>query len=189
MTPDKTFEVKFRRRREQKTDYRKRLGLVRSNKPRIVVRKTNKRIIAQAIMFDPKGDNTLASADSNELEKFGFYGTNNTPSAYLTGYLLGKKLASKSKEGILDMGRKKASKGNVIFAALKGVADSGIAIPYSAEVVPSEDRINGKVIDEYIKKLGDKAKITFSYYEKKGIKLGELNKAFEKAKAEIAKVK
>jgi len=185
----RTFEVKFRRRREQKTDYQKRLALVRSKKIRIVARKTNKRMILQAIRFNPKGDETVASADSRELKEYKFYGTNNTPSAYLTGFLLGKRLLKHAKEGVLDIGRKSPSHGSVVFAAVKGVADAGINVPYSMEAVPKEDRINGKVLDDYAKKLGDKAKTVFAGYIKEGITPGEISKAFEKAKAEIAKVK
>lgn len=188
MSHEKTFEVKFRRRREQKTDYKKRLALVRSKKVRVVVRKTNKRIIAEAIKFDPKGDITLASADSNELKKYSFHGTNNTPSAYLVGYLLGKKLKAVEKEAILDIGRKHPSHGSVIFATVKGVADAGIIIPHSPTALPKEDRMNGKVLDEYAKKLGDKAKTVFSDYIKAGITPGEINKAFEKSKAAMEKV-
>jgi large subunit ribosomal protein L18 len=188
MTSTKTREVKFRRRREQKTDYRKRLALVRSKKIRIVVRKTNTRIIAHAVKFDPKGDVTVAFADSKELAKYSFHGTNNTPSAYLTGLLLGKKLKGISNEAILDIGMKSPSHGSVIFACLKGVVDAGINVPHSADALPKEDRINGKVLDEYAKKLGDKAKSMFSDYVKSGINPGEMNKAFEKAKAAIEKV-
>ena len=189
MVTTKTFEVKFKRRRNQKTDYTKRLNLAKSRKIRVVVRKTNSRILAHAVKFNPKGDETIAHADSRELKSFSFYGTNNTPSAYLVGYLLGKRLAGKTKEVILDMGRKSPSHGCVIFAAAKGIADSGISIPFSAEAAPSEDRINGKVLDEYAKKLGEKAKTVFSNYITSGIGAGEINKAFEKAKSEISKVK
>ena len=186
MAHNTTYIVKFRRRREGKTDYAKRLALVKSKKARIVVRKTNKRIIAHAVKFDPKGDITIATADSNELSNYKFYGTNNTPSAYLVGFLLGKKIGKK--ECVLDIGRKHPSHGSVIFACLKGVVDAGINVPHSADALPKDDRINGKVLDEYAKKLGDKAKEIFSDYVKSGINPGEMNKAFEKAKAAIEKV-
>jgi large subunit ribosomal protein L18 len=187
MAKNTTYEVKFRRRREGKTDYKKRLALVKSKKLRLVVRKTNKKIIAQAMKFDMKGDVTIVSAESKDLKKFGWYRTNNTPSAYLVGFLLGKKLGKKA--CVLDIGRKHPSHGNVVFAALKGAVDAGAEIPYNAEAVPSEDRINGKVLDAYAAKIGDKAKTMFSQYIKEGIQPGHFNKAFEKAKAEISKVK
>jgi len=182
-----TYETKFRRRKEGKTDYRKRLALVRSRKIRLVVRKTNTRIIAQAMQYEPIGDKVVAVADSKELSKYKFYGTNNTPSAYLVGYLIGKKLGKK--QCVLDIGRRSPSHGGVVFAALKGAVDAGVEIPYNADALPSEERINGKTLDDYAKKLGDKAKTTFAGYIKEGINPGEIQKAFEKAKAEIAKVK
>lgn len=180
---DKTFEVKFKRRRQGRTDYSKRLALVKSRKIKITVRKTNTQIIAQAIKYNPKGDETTAQATSKELDKFGFYGTNNTPSAYLTGLLLGKRM--KEKEAVLDIGRKTPSHGGVLFACLKGLLDAGINIPHGKEALPSEERINGTILEKYAKANVDK----FSNYEKKGVKVDSITKAFEKAKAEIEKVK
>lgn len=179
---DKTFETKFKRRQLGKTDYKKRLALVKSNKIKIVVRKTDKQIIAQAVKYNPKGDETLASATSKELDGFGFYGTNNTPSAYLTGLLLGKRM--KDKEAVLDIGRRSPSHGSVIFACLKGVVDAGVSIPHSKEALPSDDRINGTVLEKYAIEHADKFKV----YEKKGIKVDSITKAFNKAQAEIQKV-
>jgi len=187
MTITTTYETKFRRRKEGKTDYSKRLALVRSKKIRIVVRKTNTRIIAQAVKFDPKGDITIATVDSTDLKKFGWYGTNNTPSAYLVGFYLGKKVAGEA--CVLDIGRKHPSHGSVIFAVVKGAADGGAIVPFDMSAVPSEERLNGKLLDEYAKKLGDKAKAMFTKYTKAGMTLGEFSKAFDKAKSEIAKVK
>lgn len=182
-----TYKTLFRRRREGKTDYTKRLALVRSKTPRLVVRKSNKRILAQVIEFNLRGDKTLDSVDSNELKKYRWYGTNNTPSAYLVGYLLGKKLVGQ--KCILDIGRRHPSHGSVVFATLKGAVDGGMVIPFDESVLPTEERMNGKTLDDYAKKLGDKAKTVFSNYIKEGIMPGEFNKAFEKAKAEISKVK
>jgi len=187
MTQKATHKSKFKRRRQGKTDFKKRLALVKSKKVRLVIRKTNTRIVAQAMKFNPKGDETIVSVDSRELKKYHFYGTNNSPSAYLVGLLLGKKLGKE--KCVLDIGRRSPSHGNVVFAALKGAIDSGLEIPYSQEALPSEERVNGKVLDDYAKKLGDKAKLVFSNYIKEGINPGEIQKAFDKAKAEILKVK
>ena len=187
MATKATFKTKFRRRRQGKTNYEKRLAMVKSKLLRVVIRKTNKRIIAQVVKFNPKGDEILVTADSNELNKYKFYGTNNTPSAYLVGYLLGMKLGKQ--KCILDIGRRSPSHGGVVFAALKGAVDAGVEIPHNAEAMPSQERINGKILDDYAKKLGDKAKTVFASYIKAGIQPGEIQKAFEKAKAEIAKVK
>jgi large subunit ribosomal protein L18 len=183
MSKDKTYEPKFKRRRQGKTNYAKRLALVKSKKTIVVVRKTTSQIIAHAVKYNPVGDETIAMATSKELNKLSFYGTNNTPSAYLTGYLLGKRM--NEKEAILDIGRRSPSHGSVVFACLKGLIDAGIKIPHSKEAIPSDDRINGSVLAEYAKTNKDK----FASYEKAGVKIEELPIAFEKAKAEIDKVK
>ena len=185
MKQNKTYETKFRRRREGKTDYAKRLAMVKSKTTRVVIRKTNTQILANAVNFNPKGDETIASANSKEINKYGFYGTNNTPSAYLTGFLLGKKMSGKTDKAILDIGRKSPSHGSVIFACLKGLSDAGVNIAYSKEAVPSDDRLTGKTLDVYAKANPDK----FSKYTKTGINPGEIEAAFNKAKAEIDKIK
>ncbi len=82
------YQVHFRRRREGRTDYQKRLALLKSHKPRLVVRKTLRTVIAQVVKFSEKGDTVLASADSRMLSEFGYAGKRNTPSAYLTGLLV-----------------------------------------------------------------------------------------------------
>ena len=85
-------EVKFRRRREGVTDYAKRLALVKSGLERVVVRKTNKRVLGQVIRYEEKGDKVIASAESGELaKKYGWPSRSNRPTAYLTGLLLARK--------------------------------------------------------------------------------------------------
>jgi len=185
MSKDKTFSTKFRRRRQGKTNYTKRLALVKSKKPIIVIRKTNSQILTHAVKYNPKGDETIAHAASKELTKLGFYGTNNTPSAYLTGYLLGKRLVQNEKEAIIDIGRRSPSHGSVVFACLKGIIDAGINVPHSQEAIPSEERINGTILEAYAKENKDK----FSNYEKNGVKIEEITKAFEKTKAAIDNLK
>jgi large subunit ribosomal protein L18 len=49
---------------------------------------------------------------------------------------------------VLDIGRHAPSKGSVIFAALKGMLDAGMALPHSEEVLPKENRITGKHLSE-----------------------------------------
>ena len=41
MTSGPTYKVAFKRRREQKTDYKKRLAVLKSKKDRVVLRVTN----------------------------------------------------------------------------------------------------------------------------------------------------
>ena len=59
-----TRSVPFRRKREGRTDYKKRLAMLKSGKARLVVRKTLKNIYAQIIKYDAKGDIIIASACS-----------------------------------------------------------------------------------------------------------------------------
>jgi len=143
------YVVHFRRRREGRTDYEKRLALLKSSKTRMVVRKTNSRVITQFVEYDAKGDRTIAVADSKELAKHGFQGKCNTPSAYLVGALAAKKAAAKGvKEFVLDTGRHSITMGGIVFAALKGALDAGLRAPHSPECIPSEDRIAGKHLSQ-----------------------------------------
>jgi large subunit ribosomal protein L18 len=81
MVKDKIQNVPFRRRREQKTNYKKRLALLKSRKNRLVVRIFNKNIIAQLIEYSPDGDKVLASAYSQDLEKQGWKQSHSNTSA------------------------------------------------------------------------------------------------------------
>ena len=139
------YAVKFRRRREGKTDYRKRLALLRSGKTRLVIRPTGKQVIAQFIDYNEKGDRVVASAQSKELTAMGWKGAvSNTTAAYLTGYLVAVKSQGKVKEAILDIGLQTAVPGGLVFAAMKGAIDAGVNIPAGKDIVPSDDRIKGK---------------------------------------------
>jgi large subunit ribosomal protein L18 len=144
------YSVKYRRRREGKTDYRSRLALVKSRKPRMVVRKTSTNIIVQFITYAPEGDKVVGTALSRELTTLGWkYSTKSIPAAYLTGYLASKRVAGKVSEAVLDIGLSGPRKGAKIFAALKGALDGGIKIPHGKEIFPSDDRIKGKHIEDY----------------------------------------
>ncbi len=145
------MRVMHKRRREQKTDYRLRLKLLKSGKTRLVIRKSLNNIRVQFINYYPEGDRTEASAFSKELKKFGWnYGTGNLPAAYLTGFIAG--LRTKVKEAVLDIGMQMNTKGSRIYAALKGVIDAGVSVPHSQEILPSMDRIMGKHINPDIEK-------------------------------------
>ena len=151
--------MQFKRRREDKTNYKKRLALIKSKKTRLVVRKSLSNISVQFINFNSKGDETIASANSTELKKLGWSKTGNVPTAYLTGLLAGKKAKNKNiEEAILDLGLQRSTKGSRIYAALKGVLDSGVNVPHSKEILPSEDRIKGKHISEAIEKQFEEVK-------------------------------
>jgi len=155
------YHVKPRRHRNGRTDYRRRLRLLKSRKMRIVVRKSLKKITVQFVEYNPKGDIISVSVLSDELAKtYNWkYSVSSTPAAYLTGLLAGKKAKDKGiTEGILDIGRYRPTKGNKLFAALKGVVDAGIQCPHDEEMLPSEDRILGKHLDDNIAPLSGEIK-------------------------------
>lgn len=145
------YRVKPRRQRNGKTDYRKRLKLLRSRKPRMVVRKSLKNTQVQFIEYHEGGDNIVASAVSMELvSKYKWkYSTSTTPAAYLTGVLAGKRAKDKEiNECVLDLGRYMPVTGSKIFASLRGVLDAGIECPHNEEKLPKDDRIMGKHLDK-----------------------------------------
>jgi len=163
----KRYQPKFKRRRQGKTDYyaRKRLTVQDKNKYntpkyRLIVRFTNKDVIAQIAYSRIEGDVIVCAAYAHELPQFGIkLGLTNYAAAYATGLLLARrhlknlKLDSVykgveevngedynvEKEGdnpnpftaVLDTGLARTSTGAKIFAVMKGVADGGINVPHS----------------------------------------------------------
>ncbi|KAK3001909.1 hypothetical protein RJ639_020735, partial [Escallonia herrerae] len=96
----KRYQVKFKRRREGKTDYRARIRLINQDKNkyntpkyRFVVRFTNKDITAQIVSASIAGDMVLAAAYSHELPHYGLeVGLTNYAAAYCTGLLLARRV-------------------------------------------------------------------------------------------------
>ncbi len=147
MADGPTYRVHFRRRRIGKTDYRYRLKLLKSGRPRAVVRITNHRVIVSITEYDPRGDLVAAVADSQELPELGFddRSLTSTTAAYLTGYLAGVRSLSAGKtSAVLDGGLTHPTPGGRILGALKGLVDAGVEIPHSAEHFPSQERLEGK---------------------------------------------
>jgi ribosomal protein L19E/ribosomal protein L18 len=132
------YKVPFRRRREGRTDYRRRAALLRSGVPRAVVRKSNRGVTIQFVEYRAGADFVVASAVSKELVKLGWtLPGKNTPGAYLTGLLAGTRAKEKGvDEAVLDIGLREPTKGNLMFAALKGLLDAGV------------DRLAGKHLRE-----------------------------------------
>lgn len=99
----KRFQVKFRRRRESKTDYfaRKKLVVQDKNKYntpkyRLVVRFSNKDITCQIAYARIEGDYIMESAYAHELPQYGLkVGLTNYGAAYCTGLLLARRLLKK----------------------------------------------------------------------------------------------
>ena len=96
----KRYQVKFRRRREGKTDYRARKRLItqdknkyNSPKYRLVVRLTSKFVICQIAYSTIQGDKILCQANSAELVRYGLKtGFKNYAAAYCTGLLVARRL-------------------------------------------------------------------------------------------------
>ena len=172
------YRVSFRRRREGRTDYARRLAAVRSGKARLVVRKSNASIYAQLVEFRPDGDRTLASASGADLRELGWKGDlGNLPAAYLVGYLLARK-AGKG-EAILDIGMQRPSKGGRLFAVLKGAVDGGLEIPCDESAFPAAERIEGTHIKG--------APSSFSGYKKRSLSPEQVPDNFRQVKEKIAK--
>ena len=98
------YSVPYRRRREGKTDYRKRLRHLKSGMPRLVVRRTLNKTIVQIAEYTPEGDRILAQATSPELAKMGWTASASTvPAAYLTGLLAAKRATGAGIEEALSL--------------------------------------------------------------------------------------
>ncbi|MHB1439572.1 MAG: 50S ribosomal protein L18 [Cuniculiplasma sp.] len=155
----------LKRKKEGVTDYRKRLNLLKSESPRLVVRVSRKGLTAQIAEYDPDGDIIKGTVTSRVLEKnLGVKG-NNTQSCYLAGYYLGKVTQKKDIDyAILDIGRFDLVKGGRIASVLKGFIDSGVEVPCSEEIFPNKERLNGKHLkaplnlEEFKKKIDEKVK-------------------------------
>ncbi|TXT53725.1 MAG: 50S ribosomal protein L18 [Candidatus Thorarchaeota archaeon] len=188
MAQGPTYRVKFRRRREGKTNYYRRRRLLVSRRPRLVVRKTNRRVIVQIVNAKIIGDFTKSAADSRELAAYGWKGgTCNLPSAYLTGLLAGLRAKANGVDNaILDIGLHPPVKGSKIYAALKGAVDAGLDIPHGDGVFPDEDRLVGEHIVSSFKHLQDEKESTmFSEIGKKKTNITTLPKQFESVKKEL----
>ena len=144
---DSNYDVKKRRRREQATDYEKRLELVKSGKPRAVVRTSNQHTRVHISNFEFEGDENNAQTVSRQLEQYGWdENTGNLPAAYLTGYLAGMK--TDIEEAVLDTGLRSIKAGSRVFAAVEGLRDAGVEVPVGEQMIPEEERMRGEHIEE-----------------------------------------
>ncbi len=177
------YKVPLRRRREGKTNYKKRLKLLLSRKPRLVVRITNKRVIAQIVEYEPDGDKVIVGVDSSMLREYGWKGDlNNTPAAYLTGLLIAKKALEKNVNGaVLDIGLHTPTRGGRVFAVLRGAVEGGLNVPHSEEVLPDDSRIRGEHIAAYYEVNPER----FGEYEKRGLKPTDLPAHVDEVKSRI----
>jgi len=121
---------------------------------------SNRYVTAQLIKAYPIGDKVICAVNSRELRSYKVtMGLKNYSACYLTGLLLGKRAMRQAKlskiyagnqqdcgvthlvelipgqpasiSSILDIGLRRPTKGNKVFAVMKGLADAGVNIPYS----------------------------------------------------------
>ncbi|MCL5009382.1 MAG: 50S ribosomal protein L18 [Candidatus Parvarchaeota archaeon] len=165
-------------RKRKQTEYRKRLSMLKSGLPRIVVRKTRNVVIGQIIEYRETGDITTGSAYGSDLKKYGWeFSLKNIPAAYLTGFLLAKK--SGAKEAILDKGSRTLKKDSFVYYLLKGAKDGGMNV-HADELPISEERLYGSHISSYYdKRTGNQFSSTNE--KVKNIK-EEINRVMERIK-------
>jgi len=134
----------LRRLREEKTNYRKRTGMLMGKREFITVSISNENTSVQIHKPEISGDKVISSAHSRFLIPKGWKGSRKSiPASYLTGYLAGKRALSKgSKDAILYTGTRRYTQR--MAAALKGVVDAGLQVPTDPETFPAENRIKGE---------------------------------------------
>ncbi|KAG8630799.1 hypothetical protein KVT40_002418 [Elsinoe batatas] len=97
------YQVKYKRRRAGKTDYYARKRLINQaknkyNAPkyRLVIRFTNRDIIAQIVTSEITGDKVFMAAYAHELKRYGItHGLTNWAAAYAVGLLLARRTLKK----------------------------------------------------------------------------------------------
>lgn len=155
----------LKRRKEHKTNYSKRLKLLKSNLPRIIFRRTNRYIISQYILSNEAKDKIIIGANSKELLKKGWpekfkNSLKSIPACYLTGLLLGEKIKEKrlEKKIVMDLGLLNKTHKSKAFAFIKGLKDNEIIFECSEEFFPDNEKISGKFMKEDFSKEFNKIK-------------------------------
>lgn len=184
------YRVPFRRRRENKTDYKARRAMATSGIPRLVVRPSARSIVIQVVRSEIEGDRVITQTASRELtERFGWLGGGkSTPAAYLLGFIAGRKALREGVEfAILDIGLSSPTKGSKLFAAAKGAKDAGLRVPCSDDIVPDAGRIEGAAIAAYAGDFEEPKEYErrFSRYLERGLRPEELPAHFKVVKARI----
>jgi large subunit ribosomal protein L5e len=97
------YQVKYKRRRQGKTDYRARLRLVKQDKNkynthkyRLVARISNRDVTCQIVYASITGDVVVSAAYAHELKGYGMsVGLTNYSACYATGLLLARRVLTK----------------------------------------------------------------------------------------------
>ncbi len=199
----KRFQVKNKRRRQGKTDYFARRRMIQQDKNkydtkkyRLVVRRSNKRVLCQIVYSTIEGDRVICAASSKELMNFGVEcGLSNYSAHYCTGLLVARRLLKDLKidstfsgveapngdyfdinetnperrpfKAFLDCGLIRTTTGNRTFGALKGAADGGLCIPHSENRWPG---FKGPVSEVEVSKKGKKDKKVVEKFDSKTAK-------------------
>ena len=191
MATGPSYRVAFRRRREGKTDYQQRRGLVLSGLPRLVVRGSLGNMTVEVVTAEAEGDKVVAYAHSKELaRKHGWLGgTGNISAAYLTGLICGFRAVEHGiEDAVLDIGLQHPSKGSRVFAVLKGAVDAGLKVPFDKAKLPDEKRIMGQHVVEYARLLSSNMEAyqkRFSAQLSAGLKPEETSAHFAQVKEKI----
>ncbi len=154
-----------KRRLKGKTDYKTRFGLLKSEKIRLVVRKTNKYIIAQVVETNVSQDKILCGINSKDLLEKGWPkersgSLKSLGAAYLIGLIIGKLAKEKRiKEAIFDIGMYRNVQGSRIYGVLKGAIEAGLKIKHDPAALPSdEDLKRNNRIGTIVNKMKEKLK-------------------------------
>lgn len=159
----KLIKIPLKRRRENKTDYKARFSLLKSDKKRIIIRRTNKYMNLQLVETQESKDKILQGVSSKQLLNEGLEkklqgSLKSIPACYLIGKYFATKL-NKSEDYILDLGMARNVKGSRIFATINGLIDGGLKINVNKDSLPPKERINGsnvkKELANSFKKLND----------------------------------
>ncbi len=185
----KIFELGFKRKRKHVTNYKKRLALVKGNLERIAIRKSNRRISAQIIRYEEKGDVIITSASSDHLLKFGWPSRSNKATAYLTGLYLAKKAQEKKlldKEYILDIGFSAPVKNSIPFVFAQGCIDGGMKLRNGSKIEETVYNCS-KSYATILKDDKEAYEKNFSGYLKNKIRPEELGLTFKTVKEKVLK--
>ncbi len=192
MGKKRIYKVPFKRKREGKTNYYKRLTLLKSKKLLVVLRGSLKHFRVQFVEPKIEGDKTIVSAWSQQLiKKYGWKApTGNVPAAYLTGYLCGKKATKLGINfAVPYFGLHRSTKGNRLFSAIKGLIDAGVTVPCEEKMLPEEERVKGEHVASYAQEILEENEALyykrFSGYLSKGLKPEDLPNHFEVVKKRI----
>ncbi len=146
----------LKRRRKAKTDYSKRIKLLKSELPRIVFRRTNRYCIAQYVISKEAKDKIEFGLSTKHLKKYGWPenakgSLKSMPATYLLGLLIGKEiLKRKLEKPITDFGMLRVLHKTNVCAFIKGLADAGIKTGEKEKIFPKENRIRGSSLKNKI---------------------------------------